>query len=191
MLFVDYSSAFNIIIPEEGNCPVWPSLPHLLLNTRLPDLSAAGSKGWTALYSDIQYWRSTGLCTKSSPVFSVHIQLPSNPPLQLHHQVCCWHYSDRSDHVRRQVGLQGDDTGAGRVMLQKQPGAKHLHDKQDGFLTSGNRGGTTLLQPAIYIWDLLTICFIGFVNIALVWCVCEHRSVATCRFSACTVVWWQ
>ncbi len=110
MLFVDYSSAFNTIVPAT-----------LVESSRLwdwTDLCAAGS--WTSWQAEVRWsewattlhlrWSSTlvlrRLRSQPTPVLPVHTRLYSYTQLQRHRQICRWHNGDRPDHRQRWDGLQ-------------------------------------------------------------------------------------
>ncbi len=108
MLFVDYSSAFNTIVPAT-----------LVRSSRLwdwTDLCAAGS--WISWQAEVRWsewattphlpWSSTLVprraASSATPVLSVHTRLYSYTQLQRHRQICRWHNGDRPDHRQRWDG---------------------------------------------------------------------------------------
>ncbi len=83
MLFVDYSSAFNTIVPAREQISVQ-------LDPGLPDRQKSGGQnGQQHLISpDPQHWCSAGLRPQPTPVLPVHTRLYSYTQLQRHRQIC-------------------------------------------------------------------------------------------------------
>ncbi len=111
MLFVDYSSAFNTIVPA--------TLVEKLQTLDWTDLCAAGS--WTSWQAEVRWsewattphlpWSSTLVPRRAaslSPLlYCLYTQrLYSYTQLQRHRQICRWHNGDRPDHRQRWDCLQ-------------------------------------------------------------------------------------
>ncbi len=111
MLFVDYSSAFNTIVPAT----LVAKLQTLGLNRSLCswilDFLTGRSQvvrmgNNTSPPPDPQHWCTAGLRPQPTPVLPVHTRLYSYTQLQCHRQICRWHNGDRPDHRQRWDGLQ-------------------------------------------------------------------------------------
>ncbi len=111
MLFVDYSSAFNTIVPAT----LVAKLQTLGLNRSLCswilDFLTGRSQvvrmgNNTSSPLTLNTGCSTGLCPQPTPVLPVHTRLYSNTQLQRHRQICRWYNCDRPDHQQRWDGLQ-------------------------------------------------------------------------------------
>ncbi len=112
MLFVDYSSAFNTIVPAcHTGCEAPDSGTEQIsvqLDPGLPDRQKSGGQnGQQHLISPgHQLWCSAGLHPQPTPVLPVHTWLYSNTQLQRHRQICWRHNGDRPDHWQWWDGLQ-------------------------------------------------------------------------------------
>ncbi len=111
MLFVDYSSAFNTIVPATLVAKLQDSRTEQIsmqLDPGLPDRQKSGGQnGQQHIISpDPQHWCSAGLHPQPTPVLPVHTRLYSYTQLQCHRQICWWHNGDRPDHRQRWDGLQ-------------------------------------------------------------------------------------
>ncbi len=110
MLFVDYSSAFNTIVPAT----LVAKLQTLGLNRSLcswildflTGRSQVVRMGNNTSSPLILNWCTAGLRPQPTPVLLVHTRLYSNTQLQCHRQICWWHNGDRPDHRQRWDGLQ-------------------------------------------------------------------------------------
>ncbi len=73
ILFVDFSSAFNTIIPNR----LLPKLTHLSVDQQLPDRQAAASEAGKILIQHPyhQHWSSSGLCSLTTALLPVHQRL--------------------------------------------------------------------------------------------------------------------
>lgn len=86
ILFIDYSSAFNTIIPDilvnKLSDLDFPPLTWIkdFLNNRPQTVKWATTAPPPSL--------STGLCTESTPLYSVHLRLYSHQLHKLHYEIC-------------------------------------------------------------------------------------------------------
>ncbi len=111
MLFVDYSSAFNTIVPATLVCEAPDSGTEQIsvqLDPGLPDRQKSGGQNVQQhlISPDPQHWCSSRLCPQPTPVLPVHTWLYSYTQLQCHRQICWWHNGDMPDHWQRWDGLQ-------------------------------------------------------------------------------------
>ncbi len=108
MLFVDYSLAFNTIVPATLVVKPGTEQISVQLDPGLPDRQKSGGQnGQQHLISpDPQHWCSAGLRPQPTPVLPVHTRLYSKTQLQCHCQICWRHNGDRPDHRQRWDGLQ-------------------------------------------------------------------------------------
>ncbi len=113
MLFVDYSSAFNTIVPAT----LVAKLQTLGLNRSLcccildfltgrSQVVRMGNNTSNNISPGPQHWCSAGLRPQPTPVLPVHTRLYSYTQLQCHRQICWWHNGDRPDHRQRWDSLQ-------------------------------------------------------------------------------------
>ncbi len=93
MLFVDYSSAFNTIVPAtlvEKLQTLGLKQISVQLDPGLPDRQKSGGQNGQQHFisADPQHWCSAGLCSQPTPVLPVHTRLYSYTQLQRHRQIC-------------------------------------------------------------------------------------------------------
>ncbi len=111
MLFVDYSSAFNTIVPAT----LVAKLQTLGLNRSLcswildfltgrSQVVRMGNNTSSPLI--LNTGAPAGLRPQPTPVLPVHTRLYSYTQLQCHRQICRWHNGDRPNHQQRWDGLQ-------------------------------------------------------------------------------------
>ena len=124
MLFIDYSSELNTIVPSKlGIKRETLGLDPALCNWGLdflsgrPQVVRVGNNISTSI--DPQHWGPTRVRSEPSPVLPVHTQLRGHARLQLNHQVCRQHYSGRLDYQQRRDGLQGGGEGPRSVVSGK------------------------------------------------------------------------
>ncbi|CDQ84283.1 unnamed protein product [Oncorhynchus mykiss] len=124
MLFIDYSSAFNTIVPSKlviklETLGLDPALCNWVLDflTGRPQVVRVGNIH--LLPADPQHWGPTRVRSEPSPVLPVHPRLRGHARLQLNHQVCGRHNSGRLDYQQRQDGLQGGGEGPRSVVSGK------------------------------------------------------------------------
>ncbi len=111
MLFVDYSSAFNTIVPCHTGWEAPDSGTEQIsvqLDPGLPDRQKSGGQNgqqhphlpWSSTLVPRRAASSAHSCT---PCTHTTVQLHT---LQRHRQICRWHNGDRPDHRQRWDGLQ-------------------------------------------------------------------------------------
>ncbi len=92
MLFVDYSSIFNTIVPATlvAKLQTLGLNRSLQLDPGLPDRQKSGGQNGQQhlIFSDPQHWCTAGLRPQPTPVLPVHTRLYSNTQLQRHRQIC-------------------------------------------------------------------------------------------------------
>ena len=108
MLFIDYSSAFNTIVPFKliiklGVQGLNPAVCYWVLDV-LMYCSQVVKVGNTTSTTLILKIGAPQWC-QPPPVFPVHPRLSGHARLQLNHQVCRRHYSGRLDYQQRRDGL--------------------------------------------------------------------------------------
>ena len=93
MLFIDYSSALNTIVPSKLVIKLET------LGTGLPDSPPPGGEGRQQHLhpADPQHWDPTRVRSQPSPVLPVHPRLRGHARFQLNHQLCGRHYSSSLD----------------------------------------------------------------------------------------------
>ncbi len=97
ILFVEFSSAFNTIIPDTlQNTSHHPHL-HLSVDHQLPDRQATDSEARKILIQNPydQHWSSSGLCFLPTALLSLHERLHIQRPLCQAPEFCRWHHTDR------------------------------------------------------------------------------------------------
>ncbi len=111
MLFVDYSSAFNTIVPAT----LVAKLQTLGLNRSLCSWILDFLTGRSQVVRMGNNTSSPLILNTGAPqgcvlspllYFPVHTWLYSNTQLECHRQICWWHNGDRPDHRQRWDGLQ-------------------------------------------------------------------------------------
>ena len=120
MLFIDYSSAFNTIVPSKLIIKLKvlglnPALCKWVLEflTGCPQVVKVGNNTSTSL---ILNTGPTRMRAQAPPVRPVHPWLRGHTHLQLNHQVCRWHNSSRPDYQQWRDSLQGEGEGPGSVV---------------------------------------------------------------------------
>ncbi len=111
ILFVDYSSVCNTIVPAT----LAAKLQTLGLNRSLRNWildspwQAVRWSEWAANTRSplvLNTWCSAGLRPQPTPLLPVHKRLYSHTQLQHHHKICRWHNGDRPDHRQWWDSLQ-------------------------------------------------------------------------------------
>ncbi len=105
MLFVDYSSAFNTIVPATLVAKLQTlGLNRYLCSWILDFLTGRSQVVRMGNNTSSPLILNTG--PQPTPVLPVHTRLYSYTQLQCHRQICWWHNGDRPDHRQRWDGLQ-------------------------------------------------------------------------------------
>ncbi len=132
--FVDYSLAFNTIVPATLVAKLQTLGQNRSLCSWILDfLTGRSQNGQQYLISpDPQHWCSTGLRPQPTPVLPVHTRLYSNTQLQRHRQICRWHNGDRSDHRQRWDGLQRGGEYPDKMVSGEPPLTQHRQDQGAG-----------------------------------------------------------
>ncbi len=109
MLLVDYSSAFNTIVPATLVAKLQTlGLNRSLCSWILDFLTGRSQVVRMGNNTSSPLTLNTGApqAPQPTPVLPVHTRLYSYTQLQCHRQICWWHNGDRPDHRQRWDGLQ-------------------------------------------------------------------------------------
>ncbi len=123
MLFIDFSSAFNTIIPQQlipkpNLLGLKPSLCNWILDilTSRPQSVRVGRNTSSTTTLWYRCGCPTGLCAQPTALHAADSRLHCQVQLQIHHQVC---NSDRSHQKQRWNALQRGSDTAGRMVWCK------------------------------------------------------------------------